>query len=348
MDELKPLNNGPQPEKTTDSDILYSPAPRPRRRMPWGGVAVALILLGIALFAVGWLSGSRGGRIYFDRGIRVETGDREDFVPTGNGNFTFANNFDSLVVNASSRAIRIFPSSGQDVRVTVPPDLRIEINEQGRTLDIDTRARTTGSTRRIHFMTFGGARGVTFNRAGGTGYLNFDFDFTNPRNIWATGGIRVYVPDSVNDIYARTSSGSVRINDVSTTNLRAQTSSGRVEVNGGTHQDVHLQTSSGSVIANGYFSGALHAQTSSGRVRVHDYNNRRTGSENIQLRSSSGSVRFYTRAPLSDFNYRISVTSGSMRVDDNRISGRNASGGSGGTTINASTTSGGVRLNFSQ
>ena len=335
MDEQRQFN-GHEPD-----DIYHAP----RKRVPWGGVAVALIILGAALFGIGWLSGARGGRIYFDRGIRVETGAREDWPQTGH-DLNFGNNFDSLVVSASSRSIRILPSNTGNVRVTVPPDLRPQISEQGGTLTIDTRAAV--GRRRIYFMTFGGNRGVTWNRHDGRAYLNFDFDFTNPRHIFATGGIRVYVPDSVSDIYARTSSGSVRIYDVNTANLRMQTSSGSVHVNGGRHYRAHLQSSSGSVRGRGYFMDDLYARTSSGRVEIHDLSSRRTGGETIRLHSSSGSVRYYARAPLGDFSYRVSVTSGSIRVDDTRISGRNATGGTGGTQINASTTSGGVRLNFGQ
>ena len=344
MDELRPLSNGQEPENTFPSAPPPYPPPH-RRRLPLTGVAVALILLGIALFAVGWLSGSRGGRIYFDRGIRVETGTREELAQTGS--LTFANNFDSLVVSTSSRSIRILPSDDQYVRAFIPVGVRSEIAERGSTLYIDTRV--TSNRRQIQFMGFGGSRGVTWNRYDGSRYLNFDFDFANPRHTWSTAGIRVYVPDSVNDINARASSGSVRLYDVSTTQLRMQTTSGRVEVNGGTHHNTHLQSTSGSVVANGHFLEDLYARTTSGRVRIDDYNAAPRPRGEIQLRSTSGSVRFNTAAPLSNFSYRLSVTSGSMRVNDSRISGRSASGGTtGGTPVNASTTSGGVRLNFSQ
>jgi len=340
MDESMQHNNGTPPVDTV-------PPPLPKsRRIPWVGVAVILIVLGISLFAIGWISGSRGGRIHFDRGIRVETGTREEFA-SGSGNFTFTNNYDTVVINASSHAIRVYYTNEPTVRVVTPPGLRSNISEQGSVLNVDVRASFVGGGHRIHFMGFGGGRGVTWNRNGRDTYLNFDFDFSNPRNMF--GGIRVYVPNSVNDVYARTSSGSVRINGISTTQLRAQTSSGRVELNGGTHQNAHLQSTSGSVNADAYFTGGLYARTTSGSVNVTDSNVAMRTTGQIQLRSTSGSVRYYTRAPLNNFNYRISVTSGSMRVDGSRISGRSATGGAdGGTQLNASTTSGSVRLNFSQ
>jgi len=334
MDELKQHSNGPEPQDTS-----FYTAPPPRRRLPWSGVAVALILVGIALFAVGWLSGSRGGRIYFDRGIRVETGDHEDSTHTGGGNLTFARNFDSLVVNASSRAIRILPSSEQTIRVVIPTDLRTNINERGNTLYIEAR-----NANRIHFMSFGTRHGVTWNRH--DRYLNFDFDFSGPRRAWSTGGIRVYVPDSVNGIDARTSSGTVRLYDVDTTELRLQTSSGSVQVNGGTHRNTHLQSTSGSVRANGNFLEDLYARTTSGSVQVEDGHAATRQRGEIRLRSTSCAVRFSTPASINDFNYNISVTSGSMRVNDSRINGRSATGGTGNTPVNASTTSGSVRLNF--
>jgi len=332
-------NNGLQPTDT-------SPTPLPKRRMPWGGVAVVLIVLGVGLFAIGWLTGSRGGRIYFNRGIRVETGTRDEFT-SGSGDYTFANNFDTVVINASSHAIRVYHTNQPNVRVVAPVGLRTNISEQGNVLNVDVRSSFVSGGRRIQFMGFGGGRGVTWNRNGRDAHLNFDFDFSNPRT--AFGGLRVYIPASVNDVYARTSSGSVRINDISTTQLRAQANSGRVEVNGGTHQNAHLQTSSGSVRANAYFTGGLYARTSSGSVRITDNNAAPRTSGEIQLRSNSGSVNFDTRASLNNFSYRISVNSGSMRVDGSRISGRNANGGAAdGTPLNASATSGSVRLNFNQ
>ena len=334
-------NNGLPPE-----DTVISPTPLPKRRMPWTGVAVVLIVLGIGLFAIGWLSGSRGGRIYFNRGIRVETSTREEFA-SGSGDLTFANNFDAVVINASSHAIRVYHTNEPTVRVVTLPGLRSNISEQGSVLNVDVRTSFVGGGQRIQFMGLGGGRGVTWNRNGRDAYLSFDFDFSTPRNMF--GGIRVYVPNSVNDIYARTSSGSVRINDISTTQLRAQTNSGRVEVNGGTHQNVHLQSTSGSVRGDAHFAGGLYARTTSGSVQINDSNAAARTSGEIQLRSTSGSVNFSTRAPINNFSYRMSVTSGSMRVDGSRISGRSATGGaSGGTPLNASTTSGGVRLEFSQ
>ena len=95
------------------------------------------------------------------------------------------------------------------------------------------------------------------------------------------------------------------------------------------------------------FAGDIYARSTSGSVRIEDHNTSHRDTSSIQLHATSGSVNFDTRAPISDFRYELSVSSGSMRVDGSRLDGRSANGGTGNTLINARSTSGSIRLNFS-
>ena len=384
MDEQKQYNN----DGTTTIAWDDSPIGRPRR--PWGRISIILIILGTLLFVAGWVSGARGGRVYFENGLRVATFPLEEMT-AGAMDLTFSNNFHTINVNATSDRVQIIPTSDSAPRVTASDDRRVTINERGGTLYVESRA-TSGTMlvngfnvrwNRVGLMDIG-TLGVSWNRVNNTSFLDFNFDISNFsfRNLGNT--VRVYVPNSITNIDARSTSGSVRMEGVSTTqlNLRAtsgsvsvdggthgnthlqsnsgsvrmenasttqlnmRATSGSVHVNGGTHDNIHLQSNSGSIRANGHF-GDIDARTTSGGVHIQDYSTSHRNTDNIQLRSNSGGVRFSTRAPISDFNYDISVSSGAMRVDGARLDGRRASGGNGNTPITARTTSGSVHLDFS-
>jgi len=348
MDELKPLNNN----GIDEIQEVSLPSPR-SRRVAWPVIAVALIILGICLFAAGWFSGSRGGQIYFERGIRVETNAPED-QGLGGGEFRF-DNINSVAINTASRNVHFIPTSQTYVRVVIPAGVRQDITEANGVLTINGRTNlsTSGNNarwRRVQFLGFGGNRGITWNRFSddytSNVFMDFNFDFS--RSPFSGGAIRIYVPGSMYNIYARSTTGNIRIGDIDTEHLHAQATTGRVSVDGGTHTNSHLQTTTGSINAEAYF-GNLIAQATTGRVRIQDYTlHRSAGTGGIEIRTTTGSIHFGTHAPADDFRYNVSVTTGSMRVDDNRISGRNTAGGSGGTLVNLSATTGSVRLNFSQ
>jgi len=352
MDDRNQYNNEGTPVSSGYEHHMYTPPPR--RPKPWGRLALFMIVLGVFLFAVGWISGSRGGRVYFDRGIRVVSIPQEAQGQAMDMNFS--NRVNSISVNTISDGIVFIPTSDAAPRITYSDNSRVSINEADGRLEINVRAvnsinivggNVTRSTR-WQFMGFG-RQGVSWNRANNTRFLDFDFDFANFSFSNISGAIRIYVPSTVHTIEARTTSGSIRMDDIDTSLLNLRSTSGRVTVEGGTHENSHLQSTSGSVNGDATFAGDLYARSTSGSVNIQDNSTSHrhvAGSSGIQLRSTSGSVNFSTRAPVSDFRYSLSSTSGSMRVDGSRLSGRSNSGGSGAVPINASSTSGSVRLDF--
>jgi len=324
------------------------------RSFPWGKLAVFFILLGACLFGLGWLSGSRGGRVYFSGGVRVISHSQ---VVEEHGeqamDMIFGSHINAITANTVSNGIVFIPTSGNEIRVTYANHREVSVNEVDGRLHVDVRIANSTTTfggivTRRQFLNFG-RQGVSWNRVNDTRFLEFNFDFANFSV--TSNAVRIYVPSSVLDIEARSVSGSVRIDGVNTTNLNLQTTSGRVTVEGGTHENSHLRSTSGSVNANAYFAGDLYARSTSGSVNITDRSTLHrhvAGSEGIRLRSTSGSVNFSTRAEISDFRYNVSVVSGSMRVDGSRVSGRRASGGSGAVPLDVSTTSGSVRVSFGQ
>jgi len=349
MDELRQHDNNGTIASTWDESPIYKP------RKPWGRIAVFLIIIGVILFAAGWASGSRGGRVYFENGLRVVSFPLEAHEPAINAvDLNFSSNIHSVIVNATSCAIRIIPTSDATPRVTASDDRRLTINERNGRLYVDSRAAGTTIANgvnvrwnRVGIMNMG-TLGVSWNRVNNTSFMDFNFDFSNFSFTNLSNTIRVYVPSTVAAVEARSTSGSVRMEGVSTTQLNLRSTSGSVGLEGGTHENTHLQSTSGSVRANAYFAGDIYARSTSGGVNVQDSSTSHRNTNSIQLRSTSGSVRFETRAPVSDFRYDLSVTSGSMRIDGARLDGRRASGGSGNVPITARSTSGSVHLDFSR
>jgi len=323
----------------------------PRRHMNWGMISLVLIILGVVLFAAGWASGSRGGRVYFNRGIRVVSHPQD--IPQESGYFNFAGQFTAIHAHATARNVTFVHTNEPTVSIVTNNSRNLRINEDSGRLEIDARVNqgvTFAGTnmRRWQFLNFG-SHGVSWNRVDGVRFLDFNFDFANFSLRNMGDGLRIYVPSGVTDISTTITSGNVRMYDISTTTLDLRTTSGRVAVEGGTHESARLRTTSGNVSGNAYFPGNLYARTTSGNVNITDHStahNTPQGGDGIQLRATSGNVNFSTNAPASQFSYNLSATSGSMRVNGNRYNGRRASGGSGATPIDASTTSGNVRVDF--
>jgi len=338
MDEHQANGNDTWHLAPTDDTPPHKP------RIKWNALALACIVLGILLFCAGWLSGSRGGRIYFRNGITIVT--HEEMAENARAvDLTFANTFSEITVDSGSGRVVLVPTQDARISVVRPYARQIDINENGATLEISAR-----SGNHIGLFNFGlSSHGFARNRGDRTLFLDLNFDFANftLRNI--SNELRVYVPASVNEINVRTYSGSINMEDINTNSLNLRASSGRINLTGGTHSNVRMQTSSGSINGNAYFTGDIYARASSGRVSIQDNSTSHSNVNNgIRLGASSGSVTFSTRAPINDFSYSISVSSGSMRVDGSRISGRSTSGGAGRVPINVSTSSGSANLNFNQ
>jgi len=336
MDDFTPIPNNQEILKTLDGP------PPVRRRINWTTLAIICILLGAGLFVAGWLSGSRGGRIYFDNGVNVvayQRGERS-WGETESTNIT--GRFTAISVEASSAAIEFVPTTANSPQVVAPNHFDVSYSQNGGNLSI-TITNTT------NFTLIGGASW------GRNGFSILDFNFSGNPFTSGSNTVRVYVPASVTDITARTSSGRIQLDGVSTNQLDLRASSGRLAVNGGNHRNTTLQTTSGSIRVEAHLLGNIEARASSGSININDLNTshaNRADNMQIHLRTSSGSIRFNTRLAYEDFLYGASVSSGSIRIDDGRIrGGRNIQGGTSGNgnaTIIASASSGSIRLNFGQ
>ena len=308
-----------------------------RRRFSWVRVALLFIVLGVGLFAVGTLLGARGGYAYFEGGrLRVGTTGRGS---AGTTSMT-PGAFDRIDINVSSHRVLILP--GDSYEVVLPAGRWAPV---ARVIDdaLIVDSRQQGRSGRIHL--FGGSIRSTDNE------------------------IRVYLPagHSMDELSVRTSSGRIHIDGVNAGSIYANSSSGRVEVSNlaSPVQSMNIRSSSGRVeIANVPAVNDLTLQTSSGRVELNRVGwvnlTTRTssgrieivrGRENIAggstvLQTSSGSVNVDIVGDRSSYRYELGTSSGSMRVDGERFSGRDFRGGSGADDISIRTSSGSIRLNF--
>jgi hypothetical protein len=122
--------------------------------------------------------------------------------------------------------------------------------------------------------------------------------------------IRIYLPEGteLENLYARSTSGRVTIENIAWENLEARSTSGSVRVYDGYVLNPER--------------GTTHVQSTSGRAELN------------------------LRNDYAYFNYALASTSGAIRVNGTRMGRRNHSGGSGEHPVTIRSTSGRVDLRF--
>ena len=307
----------------------------PRRRFPWARMALIFIILAAGLYAAGTFSGA-GGRYFYIENGRLGTASR------GSGGHTAAEPgpFQNINVNVSSSRVIILP--GDSYRVVTPT------GRNAPTVNVSNGELTIASRPQGGVVSFG----INTSSA-------------------ADHEIRIYLPvgHDMDGIRVRTSSGRIQIDGVNAGYIDVNSSSGRVEVTNLTTplsrvslrsssgrislenvqmaEDLTLQTSSGRIELDRVAWGSLSARTSSGRINITRGQNG-GGAGSAVLQTSSGSVNVEIAGSRDDYRYELSTSSGSMRVDGERFSGRNAAGGQGDNEINVRTSSGSIRLDFTR
>ena len=307
------------------------------RRYNWNKIAVILILAGVALFAIGRLSGARGGGISFS-GWRFHV---------HNESTQFENSFTPLPARLENISVRT--TSISVIIQTAPagetPGIHLvnvnpESLEAGDGITIDTRRA---------------------ERTGWSIWL-FNWNFTAARR-----EIRIYLPANaeLNEVSVRSTSGSVQIDGLSAENITTDSTSGSLRLNNLQAQTLYARAVSGSIrgeninISSGEINSTsgsisfgeitwntLDARSTSGSVRFSDARIQDAATGRTSLRSTSGSVHLELREPAAYFSYNMSTTSGTARVNGNNRGRGTSTGGTGAHEITLRTTSGSVRLDF--
>jgi len=156
-----------------------------------------------------------------------------------------------------------------------------------------------------------------------SGDITFSGSGGNVRIISQSGAVQA-VSDNCDALSVTTSSGRITLTGKgdTPTALSVNTQSGRVDIKGGSWRDVTARTSSGGANISGKMLGSAFVETASGSVQI----------------SVDGS--------LSEFGYSLTSSSGSIRLQGERMAKPAQSAGSFDNNINVVTSSGGIRVDF--
>jgi len=317
------------------TEPTLSPSPIKPRRTPWNRIALALILIGIGMFATGWISGSRGGSIVLEGGrLRIATAGNENIIT--NMGISNSTSITEIYINTTSAAVVIVPTHSQNQLLNLQlTNLDPTIDYSGNRLSIDTR--NTESTRRIQLISFGF---TSFRREI---RLEIPQDQMDSIRITSTSG-RIRIEDvNAAHIETRASSGNIRLNNVQAETLNARSSSGTIRGENLNFYDGHLQSSSGRINMSDISWYHLNVQTSSGRILVTDADIRQG---ETRFQSSSGSTTLNVRRSQNGLHYTLSTNSGSIRTNDQRASRGTIEGGNGDSQVSIRTSSGSIRLEY--
>jgi hypothetical protein len=326
-----------------------------RKGFPLVPIGLGLVALGVVILIVGVLLGGRGGYLRWEDGRIVFHGANE--YGSGTRHTVLGDEFTSVYVNMTAARVTVRPSWDGTASVGMR-DVSVSMYVEDGVLRITREQARRGGFSLINFG-WGGSPRL---------YIYLPQDELDTLDIRTTSGaVRIYnVVANTMDINAssgavritgseadiariRASSGSVRIYDTVTNTKSINVNSGAVRINGGATGVADIRASSGSIRGYGFNWHTLAAGANSGAIRFHDAMPAPGGTTN--LHATSGSVRLYVASHPRYFSYEVSSTSGTIRVQGGRGTGRNnritsAGGEHANHAITIHTTSGSSRLDF--
>ena len=316
MDD-KRYNNEGKLEASEIADMLETPTSTPifRRKFSWLRVAVLLIIAGAAMMAIGAALGGRGGGLFITNdGIQFVTNESV----TSYANLTNTANISEITVLATNSSITVRP--GRELRVRFE-NIEAEYTQNGTNLIIDSRRYETGA-------------GVS---------TTFNFSFLG---YYAPSRIIIEVPrNQLNDLNITTTSGQIRMDEITTGSLIAHTTNGGIRGEEIRFTTGDLRTTNGGITLEEPVWETLTAQTTNGTIRITEANIR--GPE-TNLQTTNGGITISTTRPRRHFAYDVRSSSGSIRVGSSRYNaGRWSSPRTeGDSLIIASTVNGSIRISF--
>ncbi|MCL2203436.1 MAG: DUF4097 domain-containing protein [Defluviitaleaceae bacterium] len=282
-----------------------------RKKFPWNRLALILIVFGGILFAAGWAGGSRGGNIFFlDGRLQVRSAQRgsgatEHDLPAGMGDVR------QVQVIATSMNVTLLPTDTSP-RFVVYGGVEPMVTVSGDTLTIDTRQQERNVGMQV---------GIQFNFATDRREIRLYLPqkVYNSISLTSTSGNVRMEGFTATDVTARSTSGNVRIRDSVIGNGTMQSTSGRVELTDTSIANAELRSTSGNVIIDGGALTYINASTTSGNIRI-DARVARAGGH-AELRSTSGTIRFTGNQALRNGSvlYTLQSRSGNVRVNGERV-----------------------------
>ncbi|MCL2500124.1 MAG: DUF4097 domain-containing protein [Defluviitaleaceae bacterium] len=329
MDDRKYNNDGTLVGGGIPHEVPATPPPRtgtPRkRRFPWNRLALILIIFGGLLFSAGWLSGSRGGHIYFRGGsplnfwgFEIRSVNRDSNEATTLNLPDNAESIRGIIINTTAMNIVLRPLEDGNKHLVTYGDVEPEINFTNGILSIDTRRR---------------------ERELGRGFSGFNLGVYNYEVV-------LYVPNGTpyGAIELSSISGNIRTDGFNADTLTVRSTSGNIRILDSDIAVGNLQSTSGNVyVTNGSILN-LTAEGASGNITV---DTALLAGGNAELRTASGNIRFTGNSPQNVlFDYNLRTATGMVRINGNRADNSQVTAANPHYTINARAASGNIHLNL--
>ncbi|MCL2364406.1 MAG: DUF4097 domain-containing protein [Defluviitaleaceae bacterium] len=329
-----------------------------RRKIRWIPLALVLIVMGGLMFGGAWLSGARGGGIYWENGrFRVSAANRRGDNRTEVTLPANAANALTLSLNIRSANLTIVPTNG-NMALVVYGDVDHTVRYANGTLSIETPAHQTRG-----IQIFGGS----FNRREVRLYLPHNTnvqvidarttsgnitieDFAGRELTLQTNSGNIRVSD-IDVILAnmQVHSGNITVNNMTSNTLSTNGNSGNVRINDSDISGITISMSSGNAVINGGTFTHLQTDSNSGNITV-DAAARQDGSVRVEARS--GTIRLTLHgadAPLRGIrdNHELRAHSGNINLNGQRIRGNsNATSATANFYVQVRTTSGNIHVNY--
>ena len=389
MDDSKQYNNDGTEVNLPELAPIEVPPHRPRR--PLARIALIFIILGTVMIGAGWVSGSRGGRVHFANGLRIESF-RRNAIQGDMSAETFYDSLNTHTVEVSTflSNITIVPTSDPYPRVVSSSRTPLDMSVTDGRLRVNAPGVERAFMHMFNMQLVFADISFSNYMHNGVRYNYLEFELGSPFRRLHRNNIRIYAPSTVNHFDVNTTTGTIRISDIDTssvnlrtttgnihfsdgqlphgymrtntgtirvslhentsTHLQAQTSTGNIHFGGGWLQNSEFRTNTGTIRVDAQIVGSFSANATTGNIHINDYSlsHEFHGGDGIQIGATTGTIRFSTNAPESDFNYNMSISTGTMRTNGVRRDTRNFSGGSGNMPLNVRATTGNIHLNFEE
>lgn len=250
----------------------------------WLIVALALIVSGAGIFAVGIVLGGSKNVSFDKNGLKIGTGD--DFHYESEN----LDEISEINIDVSNLKVVIAPSDGDYYRVKCDA---YGVHEEPQ-IEIENGVLTVKQEEK--FMVF-----------------NFDFSFDFRPNV-----MTIYVPDysDFKNITINSSNSAIRFEQaVNVDYVNIDTSNGAIYIEKMTcNKRLNVKTSNGAIDCEGTFNGGATLKTSNGAIDIAG-----KYAEGVEAKTSNGRISASIEGRRKDYNLNLDTSNGTMRIDGNKV-----------------------------
>ena len=259
----------------------------------WAVIAVALIAL-LLMFLFKWKD---SGASNFFRFFKISIESNDGFG--GNGNMKKLTNEQTLSSTMTDLRAEV-SSMGVELESTGVSGVKISCYngaEKYLQYDLSDGVLTLKETKTFRAFAFSAPKVV----------IQVPSRQLNSINVQKTSGSFSATGFDVNDVYVKSSSGSIKLDDVNAKTIQAISTSGSATIYGSSYDDMTVKVSSGSVKMEGTKASKADITASSGSIKLTDVT-----FDSLETHSNSGSLK--AEGKIGKVN--ATVTSGSIKLSD--------------------------------